>query len=275
MTRTSGGTTTRRRYCRSCVEELGLDNPQDSIVLFPWEAQGPNSFSFAGVIARVQPDTVTLRTERSTHYRPGTLLNIKAALVPPGLRRPGAKFSFNFPIEAVPAVLAGDGPVPDVGEPPAEQNPSDLLGTPTGRSAPATPEWQCQEYLTDGVARVVDYASRLNAKSDAACVVISTLDRQHALLLIRDAGRTFLSISADRTLHDGAERRLMDFFGRLGMAALRDRLSSNGGVPDATRTWHFPVGGSPGEIANLCAAIFAELFGIPPAQGLRFSTKGL
>src|ERR1043166_10215222 len=115
MTRTSGGTTTRRRYCRSCVEELGLDNPQDSIVLFPWEAQGPNSFSFAGVIARVQPDTVTLRTERSTHYRPGTLLNIKAALVPPGLRRPGAKFSFNFPIEAVPAVLAGDGPVPDGG----------------------------------------------------------------------------------------------------------------------------------------------------------------
>ncbi len=133
-----------------------------------------------------------------------------------------------------------------------------------------------QTYSTNGLAHVKSYVSRLQTSGKKrSSVIISTLDGQHSMLLIRDAGQTFLSISADRTRQDGQERRITAFFGRLGMITVADRLSSYRNIPDGLHTWHFALPEDGEAVSQLCISIFTDLFEVSDQSGLRFSTNGL
>src|SRR5947209_1451995 len=86
-------------------------------------------------------------------------------------------------------------------------------------------------YATNGFARMASYMSRLqSSRKLRASVIVATVDGQHALLVMRDSGRTVLSVSADRTMNTGEEAKMLEFFSKLGMTPIRDYLSANGGI---------------------------------------------
>ncbi|MGH7973518.1 MAG: hypothetical protein ACREIC_32785 [Limisphaerales bacterium] len=95
-------------------------------------------------------------------------------------------------------------------------------------------------YPTNGFAHVASYMSRLqSSKKQKSSVIMATPDGQHALLVMRYGGKTVLGVSVDRTKNKGEESGMLQFFSSLGMAPIRDYLSDNGEVKDATRTCDF------------------------------------
>jgi hypothetical protein len=129
------------------------------------------------------------------------------------------------------------------------------------------------EYPTNGFAQVPSYMAQLrSSRKKRASVIISTTDGQNALLVVRDGGQMVLSVSADRTKPTGEEAKMREFFSKLCMAPIRDYLSDNGGVKDATRTCHYALPDDLQAVANLCISVFTNLFGATDEHGLRFST---
>jgi hypothetical protein len=132
------------------------------------------------------------------------------------------------------------------------------------------------QYPTNGLAHVGSYMTRLQSSpKQRASVIIATPDGQHALLVVRDAGQMVLDVSADRTKNNGEEAKMLDFFSKLGIAPMRDYLSDNGGVKDATRTCHYALSDDPQAVARLCISVFTNLFGVADEHGLEFRTRGL
>jgi hypothetical protein len=132
------------------------------------------------------------------------------------------------------------------------------------------------QYPTNGFAHVASYMTRLQSSpKQRASVIIATPDGQHALLVVRDAGQMVLDVSADRTKNNGEEAKMLEFFSKLGMSPMRDYLSDNGGVKDATRTCHYALSDDPQAVARLCISVFTNLFGATDEHGLQFRTGGL
>lgn len=128
----------------------------------------------------------------------------------------------------------------------------------------------------EGFSRVESYIDRLlHSRKQLSSLIVATPDGQHALLVMRQAGQTLLSVSVDRTKGDGQELELKRFFARLGMTPVRDYLSANGGVADATRSFEFHLVGDARVIARLCVSIFTDLFRVTDQQGLEFTGNGL
>ncbi len=131
-------------------------------------------------------------------------------------------------------------------------------------------------YPTNGFAHVKSYLSRLQRSPQRrASVIMATADGQHALLVMRDAGQTLLSVSADTTKNTGEETNMVQFFSERGMRPSRDYLSANGGVPNSERTCEYPLTGSADAAAELCISVFTNLFGATDTNGLEFTTDGL
>jgi hypothetical protein len=131
-------------------------------------------------------------------------------------------------------------------------------------------------YATNGFAQVPSYIARLqHTPKQRASVIIATPDGQHALLVVRDAGQMVLDVSADRTKNNGEEAKMLEFFSKLGMVPMRDYLSDNGGVKDATRTCHYALSNDPQAVARLCILVFTNLFDATDEHGLEFHTRGL
>ena len=127
-----------------------------------------------------------------------------------------------------------------------------------------------------GFSRVELYIDRLlRSHREFASVIVATPDGQYALLVIRQAGQTVLSMSAERTKNEGEELRRREFFKRRGMTPAREYSSSNGGVADATRNFEFQLSGDARAVATLCVSVFSELFGVTDQHGLEFTTDGL
>jgi hypothetical protein len=227
-----------------------------------------------GRIVSVSHGVVVVDVERSSHYPTRTLLRIKTPYVPPGMRCVGERFGFNIPAEFAPSILVDEMP------PSGESGPSTTTRAGSRAATQATeptprPTEAVTEHQTDGIAQVQSYLSRLFGRAGRASVVISTLDGSHAILLLREAGQTFLSVSVDRTTGGRQERAAREFFTRVGLFPLRDRLSASCKGPSTTHTWHFRLADDVGGVSALCAAIFTQLFGIDPQQGLRFSLTGI
>ncbi len=112
----------------------------------------------------------------------------------------------------------------------------------TGMSLSPAPD----RYLTNGFAYVASYMSRLQiSRKERASIIMATADGQNALLLVRDGGQMVLSVSADRTKPTGEEAKMLEFFSKLNLAPIRDYLSANGGVTNATRTCDYALSGDP------------------------------
>ncbi len=130
-------------------------------------------------------------------------------------------------------------------------------------------------YATNGFAQVKSYMSRLQRSPQRrASVIMATADGRHALLVIRDAGQTLLSVSADTTKNT-EETNMVQFFSERGMRPSRDYLSANGGVPNSERTCDYLLTGSADTTAELCISVFTNLFGVTDDRGLEFTTDGL
>jgi hypothetical protein len=64
-----------------------------------------------------------------------------------------------------------------------------------------------------GFLKMESYMARLlRSRKEYASVIAATLDGQHAILVMRQSGRTTLDISADRTKNDGQEDKMREFF---------------------------------------------------------------
>ena len=127
-----------------------------------------------------------------------------------------------------------------------------------------------------GFLKIESYMDRLlRSRKEFASVIVATLDGQHAILVMRQSGRTTLDVSADRTKNDGQEAKLREFFNKLGMTPSRDYRSANGGVEDATCNFEFQLTDDPKAISRLCVAVFEDLFSVSDKQGLEFTTDGL
>ena len=127
-----------------------------------------------------------------------------------------------------------------------------------------------------GFSRMESYIDRLlRSPKEFASVIIATPDGEHGLLVMRQAGRTVLCVSANRTKNDGGEARMREFFTRLGMTPVRDYLSANDGVEKATLNLEFQLTGDARTIGRLCVSIFTDLFGTADQHGLEFTTDGL
>jgi hypothetical protein len=135
---------------------------------------------------------------------------------------------------------------------------------------------QPDRFRSGGFLKMESYIGRLlRSAKKSSSVIVSTLDGQSALLVMRQAGRTTLLVSADRTKNDGQEARMRDFFAKLGMIPNRDYRSANGGVEDATCNLEFVLTDDPKAISRVCVSVFADLFGVSDTQGLEFTTDGL
>jgi hypothetical protein len=120
------------------------------------------------------------------------------------------------------------------------------------------------------------YVDRLlGSRKEHASIIVATLDGQHAILVMRQAGRTVLHVSADRTKNDGQEAKMRDFFKKRGMIPDRDYGSGNGGVDDATCNLDFQLAEDPKAVARMCVSVFTDLFGVTDQDGLEFTTDGL
>jgi hypothetical protein len=84
-----------------------------------------------------------------------------------------------------------------------------------------------------------------------------------------------LVVQANRTKRPKEEAKIPEFFLKRGMVPIRDRLSDNGGVNNATRTFHYLLPDDPDTIARLCASVFQDIFQVTDEHGLKFSTHGL
>jgi hypothetical protein len=127
-----------------------------------------------------------------------------------------------------------------------------------------------------GFSKMESYIVRLlRSRKKFASFIVATQDGQHALLVMRQNGRTVLSVSADRTKNDGEEVKVRDFFTKLGMKPSREYRSANGGVENAICSFEFELADDPKAIARLCVAVFTDLFGVTDQQGLEFTTDGL
>ena len=67
------------------------------------------------------------------------------------------------------------------------------------------------------------------------------------------------------------EPEIRAFFGSLRITPSRDYLAGNGGVPDATRIFEYPISGSTADITALTKRILQELYGVSPTDALDIS----
>ncbi|MGA2556790.1 MAG: hypothetical protein ABSG04_11020 [Verrucomicrobiota bacterium] len=127
-----------------------------------------------------------------------------------------------------------------------------------------------------GFLKMESYIGRLlRSEKKSSCIIVSTLDGQSSLLVMRQAGQTMLLVSADRTKNDGQEEKMREFFKKIGMTPSREYRSANGGVEDARCCFEFQLTGDPKDIAKLCVSAFTDLFGVTDQHGLEFTTHGL
>jgi hypothetical protein len=126
-----------------------------------------------------------------------------------------------------------------------------------------------------GLLKIESYMGRLiESRKANASVIVATLDGQHAILIMRNAGRTTLNISADRTKNDDQEAKMRGFFRKLGMTPDRDYRSPSGGVEDAACNFEFQLTNDPKAIARLCASLCKDLFSVTAQDGLEFTKDG-
>jgi len=275
ITKTVCEASATRHYCDPCFNDLGLSEiPNDFLLLFPWDEKGGESFSVVGVVSRVEPEVVALRVATSSHYLPDSEILIRAKYVPPGLQHAGIKFGFCFPAEGISNILVGVEHQLQMSQMSAHDAKRDD-GRPT-TSTRISGERLTEEYPTNGIAHIRLFVDRMQtASKNRTSLIISTLDDQKAILLVRDHGRTFLSISAVTSRKDAFESRIMDFFGNLMMLPVRDRVTAYNTVPASLRTWHYEMPEDVNATVLLCVSIFRQLFDIKEAAGLRFSARGL
>src|SRR6266516_1162615 len=140
----------------------------------------------------------------------------------------------------------------------------------TGVSLEAPPD----HYATDGFSHIESYVSRLLIPSKRfKSIGIFTPDGNHGFGLNAQDGKVEASLTVEWRQEAEREAAIRGFFSSLGIAPSRDYLAGNGGVPDATRYFSYPIIGSATEVTALTKRILQELCTVSPRDALDISYR--
>ena len=111
-----------------------------------------------------------------------------------------------------------------------------------------------------GFSAIEQFVERvLSSKADSSWVIISTWSGNTSISIAKHNGTVSLGMTVDARSR-AREKSLRAFFAGQGIAPSRDYLAKNGGVPDATRVFDFPMPIERSLIAGLAVDLLRAVY---------------
>jgi hypothetical protein len=125
----------------------------------------------------------------------------------------------------------------------------------------------------NGLSQIEPFVARLvEPKSMRSSLLIFTLDGRCGLSLSWSEGEFSIGfVIVEWRSEPETEKAIRDFFRERKMAPTEDHLVGNGGVPDATRMFEFPVKGNAKAVSTLCRQVLQEVYDVCEQEGLDFT----